>query len=239
MLRHLGLLGVCVCIVASAGCDGGPGITPTPTPPPGSTVTVEFRGRVVNADAGGPVGNVRVSAGVMSYPAAPAGWVRPTNTATSGEDGTFTLALNLPAGWSFIRLNLTAPPGYDDSSQRFEGTGPFADPVGPTPADRPAIGMYPTLVIRPGESTDVRIVTGIKLCGSAFDDFTDCRRVLVGDTVELEIVPDDSSKPMALTSRPDDWFVNDPDMSVRRLMVSPGTVHILGPGSGTLTARRQ
>lgn len=242
MLRHFGLIAVCACIVASVGCDGGKGIKGiTPSPPPGSTVTVEFGGRVVNADARGPVGNVRVSAGVMSYPDRPIGWDRPKNTATSGEDGTFTLPLNLPSGWSFVRLNLTAPSGYDATSQRYEGIGPFADPLGPTPADRPAIRMYPTLVIGPGESIEVRVDRGIKLCGSAFVDLADCRRVLVaaspGDPVELELVPDDSSKPMALSleESPFDIF----DMSVRRLMVPPGRVpYVLGVGTARLTARR-
>ena len=243
MLRHRGLIAVCACIVASVGCEGRDGIT-TPTPPPGSTVTVEFGGRVVNADAGGPVGNVRVSEGVMSIQVASAGWVRSNNTATSGEDGTFTLPVNLPSSWSYIRLNLTGPPGYDDTSQRYEGTGPFADPSGPTAADRPAIKMYPTLVIRPGESIEVGVDhTGIVLCGSAFDDFATCRRVLLaaspGDSVELELVPHDSSKRMALTLRPGDWFVDDPDLSLRRLMVSPGGVpYVLGAGTATLTARR-
>ena len=61
MLRHCGLIAVCACIAASVGCDGGGGITA-----PTSTVTVEFGGRVVNADAGGPVANVRVSSGVAT-----------------------------------------------------------------------------------------------------------------------------------------------------------------------------
>ena len=244
MLRPLGLIAVCACIVASVGCDGGKGIKGiTPTPPPGSTVTVEFGGRVVNADVGGPVGNVRVSAGAMSYPDRPIGWDSPKNTATSAEDGTFALPLNLPSLWSFVRLNLTAPPGYDDTSQRYEGVGPFANPSGPTAADRPAIRMYPTLVSRPGESIEVRVDRDIYLCGSAFEDVADCRRVLVaaspGDPVELEIVPDDSSEPMALTLRPEAWFVDDPDLSVRRLMVPPGGVpYVLGVGTATLTARR-
>ena len=62
MLRHLGLIAVCACIVASVGCDGGKVTAPGPPPSrPNTTVTVEFGGRVVNADAGGPVENVRVS----------------------------------------------------------------------------------------------------------------------------------------------------------------------------------
>ena len=242
MLRHLGLIAVCVCIVASVGCDGGLPTPPTPTPPPpGSTVTVEFGGRVVNADVGGAVGNVRVSAGVMSYPVSPQGWVRPNNTATSGEDGTFTLPLNLPSGWSFVRLNLTAPPGYDDGSQRFEGIGPFADPRGPTAADRPAIRMYPTLVIRPGESIEVRVDDSIVLCG--WDGYP-CRRVVVaaspGQSVELEVVSHDSNNRMALglASSPANGFILEPDMSVSRLIVPPGrTPYVIGGGTATLTAR--
>jgi hypothetical protein len=61
-----------------------------------------------------------------------------------------------------------------------------------------------------------------------------------GDSVELEVVPHDSSKLMALglTLRPEDQF-NDPDMSVRRLMVPPGGVpYVLGDGTAKLTARR-
>ena len=61
MLRHLGLIAVCACIVASVGCDGESPGSPSPT-----MVTVEFGGRVVNADAGGPVANVRVSVSAWS-----------------------------------------------------------------------------------------------------------------------------------------------------------------------------
>jgi len=230
-----------VSVVITLGCNNPPPGGPSKLPSP--TVTVEFGGRVVNADAGGPVGNVRVSAGVMSYPDRPIGWDFPKNTATSGEDGTFTLPLNLPSLWSFVRLNLTAPPGYDDTSQRYEGVGPFADPLGPTAAARPAIRMYPTLVIRPGESIEVRVDGGIVLCGMALVDLVACRRIVVaaspGDPAELEIVPHDSSKPMALALISNE--LEFPDMSVRRLilMVPPGRVpYVIGDGTARLTARR-
>ena len=251
MLRHLGLIAVCACIVAGVGCDGGkltapdpPSLTPDSDVVPDTMVRVEFGGRVVNADAGGPVGNVRVSLSVISIPSRPAGWVFPNNTATSGEDGTFTLPLNLPSVWSFVSLNLTGPPGYDDAGQRYEGIGPFANPSGPTAADRPAIRMYPTLVIRPGESIDVRVDSNIVWCGW---DGVPCRRVLVtaspGGAVELEVVPHDSSKPMALgLAVPEYCCILEPDdmsMSVRRLIVPPGGVpYILGAGTARLTARR-
>ena len=143
MLRHLGLIAVCACIVASVGCDGAKLTAPepnttAPTPPPSSepipTVTVEFGGRVVNADAGGPVGNVRVSLDVLSLPGRLTSGF-PKDTATSGGDGTFTLPLNLPSDWRFVSLQLTAPPGYDDTSQRYERIGAFANPSGPTAAE--------------------------------------------------------------------------------------------------------
>ena len=126
---------------------------------PNTTVAVEFGGCVVYADAGGPVANVRVSLYVLSLPSGrptPDGWVFPKNTATSDGDGTFTLPLNLPSSCRFVSLNLTGPPGYDDRHQRFEAK---------TAADRQSIRVYPTLVIRPGESIEVRVDNGIAECG--------------------------------------------------------------------------
>ena len=233
MLRHPGLIAVCACIAASVGCDGGKLTAPDPRPSDPNptvveTVTVKFGGRVVNADAGGPVGNVRVSLGVLSVPGRLLAWVFPKDTATSGGDGTFTLPLNLPSDWKFASLNLTGPPGYDDTSQRFEPT---------TAADRPAIRIYPTLVISPGESIDVRVDSYIAVCGWGGEGGP-CRRVLVaaspGGPVELELVPD-GSKPMAL-SLEEPFF--ETDMSVRRLMVPPGGFpYVVGAGTARLTAR--
>jgi hypothetical protein len=229
MLRHLGLIAVCACIVASVGCDGAKLTAPDPRPSDPNTtvvetVTVEFGGRVVNADTGGPVESVRVSLHVLSRPGRLTSGFQ--DTATSGGDGTFTLPLNLPSDWRFVFLNLTGPPGYDDAGQRYERIGAFANPSGPTAADRPAIRLHPTLVIRPGESIEVRVESDIVWCGF---DGVPCRRVLVaaspGDPVELEVVPRDSSKPMALgLAIPENPYILEPDMSVRRLMVPPGAV---------------
>jgi hypothetical protein len=231
MLRHLGLIALCTCIAASVGCGDGTLTAPTsPTSPPPSSapitmVTVEFGGRVVNADAGGPVESVRVALARVGYSGRD-GWVFPKDTATSGGDGTFTLPLNLPMGWRDVEFNLTAPRGYDDTRQWFGSV---------TAAERPAIRMYPTLVIRPGESIDVRVDT-IVSCGFA-GEAGFCRRVLVaaspGDPVELELVPDGSSKPMGLS--PDDWGFSP----VGRLMVAPGSFpYLIGAGTARLTARR-
>ena len=238
MLRHPGL--IAACIVASVGCGGETLAAPDPRPSdPNTTVVetvrVEFGGRVVNADAGGPVGNVRVSLDVLSRPGSLTSGF--PDTAMSGGDGTFTLPLDLPSDWRFVFLSLTGPPGYDDAGQRYERIGLFANPSGPTAADRPAIRMYPTLVIRPGESIEVRVDRDIVWCGF---DGVPCRRVLVAgssdDPVELELVPDDSSKPMALSLEEP---VSEPDWSVRRLVVPPGRVPIvLGAGTARLTARR-
>ena len=229
VLRHLGLIAVCAYIAASVGCDGGTVTAPAPESqrPPSSEptlITVEFGGRVVDADAGGPVGNVRVSLSSWSGPGN--GPIVANDTATSG-DGTFTLSLNLPIGWSGAEFQLTAPPGYDD-------TGAWFGPA--TAAERRAIRMYPTLVIRPGESIDVRVDRGIVGCGFGGGEYA-CRRVLVsaspGDPVELELVPDDSSKPMALS--PDDWGSNP----ASRLMMAPGSFpYLIGVGTARLTARR-
>ena len=98
--------------------------------------------------------------------------------------------------------------------------------------------MYPTLVIRPGESLEVRV--DIAWCEWGPHRGA-CRRVPVasstGDPVELELVPDDSSNPMALSLDPD--LDSGIDMSVRRLMVPPGRVpYVVGAGTARLTARR-
>lgn len=247
MWRHLGLIAVCAGIVTTVGCDGGKGIAPTsptaPTPSPSpspvadpnTTVTVEFGGRLVNAEGGNPVANVRVSVGGW-VSSKPPGWVSPTDTATSGGDGTFTLPLNFPSDWTMVYLQFTGPAGYDDTGGRFE---PKAAPCAESPcwaaADRPAIGMYPTLVIRPGESIEVRVQPNVNLC--AFAGTIDCRRVAVqaspGEPVELEIVPYATSQPMGLAK--DDWT----DVSSPRLLVAPGGVaYVHGPGTARLTARR-
>jgi len=192
---------------------------------------------VVNADAGRPVESVRVALYAVGGfgPSQRGEWVFPKDTAMSGEDGTFTLPLNLPRVWTFVSLKLTGPPGYDETQQRFETN---------TATDRPAIRMYPTLVIRPGESIDVRVENGILWCGW---DSASCRRVLVeappGEAVELELVPHDSSNLIALglARVPEDAFILEPDMSVRRVTVPPGGVpYVLADIAGTarLTARR-
>ena len=96
-------------------------------------------------------------------------------------------------------------------------------------------------MIRPGESIEVRVDNIIVWCG--WDGYP-CRRVLVatspGDAVELEVVPDDSSKPMALgLAIPGYCCVLEADMSVRRLMVPAGGVpYVIGAGTARLTARR-
>ena len=226
MLRHLGLIAVCACIGVSIGCDKDR-FDRSDHPP----VTVEFTGRVVNADTEDPVGNVRISVDAVRFTSEvgffiqPDGWVLPTNSVTSGGDGTFTLRLNVPRNWSSVDLKLTDP-GYEDMRRRFEPN---------TAGTRAEIRMYPTLVIRPGESIEVRVEPTINRC--AFAGVFPCRRVLVeaspGEPVELEIVPHDTSKPMGLAQ--DYWD----EESVLRLMVAPGGVAYLhGDPRGTTTTGR-
>lgn len=225
--RHIGLIAVCACIVVSVGCDGVSPHAPSPVSDLNATITVEFSGRLVNVDTGAPVENVRLSLGAFSTSTTPAGWVFPTNSAMSGGDGTFTLPLNVPRGWTLVELRL-AGPGYDERSWRFERN---------MPGTHAEIRMYPTLVVRPRESIEVRVESTITLCG--YFSPLSCRRVLVeaspGEAVELEIVPHDTSQPMGLAA-------NDlEEETVPRLKVAPGGVayvHACATCSGTLTARR-
>jgi len=99
--------------------------------------------------------------------------------------------------------------------------------------------MYPTLVISPGESIDVRVDDIIAACGEWGGDAGPCRRVLVaaspGDPVELELVRVDSSQPMGLS--PDG--LAGAYAPVSRLTMPPGgSPYVIGAGTATLTARR-
>ena len=244
-LARLVIVSLGVSMVITLGCGK------SPTEP--SPVTVEFGGRMVNADTEGPVANVRVSASRWRTPDVGDGFgvTYPKVTATSGGDGTFTLPVTLPRDWTGVAL-IFAGPGYDDTGVGFGAKAATcwlssAQQGCWAAADRPAIRMYPTLVIRPGESIDVRVDDmGIVWCGHPLFgevQMVTCRRVLVAasGSVELEVVAHDSSKPMALgfTVRPEDTFGHDPDMSVRHLMVPAGGVpYVLGAGTATLTARR-
>ena len=229
---HLGLIAVCACIVASVACDGGGKFT-APTP---SSVTVEFGGRVVNAETGGPVADVRVSVTALGS----AGVVREARSTaeeirTTGEDGTFALRLNdVPSDWTMLGLEFTGPAGYDTRGGRLE---PTAAPCRIAPcwatADRPEIRMYPTLVIRPGESIEVRVEPDVNSC--AFAGGFDCRRVLVeaspGTPVELEVVRQDSEWPMGLVES-----IWDEEPVLRRV-VAGGVAYVYNAGTATLTAR--
>ena len=226
MLRHLGLIAVCACIAAGIGCDGN-GFHRSNHP----SVTVEFSGRVVNADTEDPVGNVRVSVGAVKFTAEagfniqPEGWVLPTDSITSSGDGTFTLRVNVPRNWSSVDLKLTNP-GYEAGGWHFEPS---------TAVARAEIPVLPALVIRPGESIDVRVEPTVRRC--AFAGVFPCRGVMVeasqSEPVKLEIVSHDASKPMGLV---DDVWSETP---VPHLMVPPGTaVYVYGPGTGRLTASR-
>ena len=245
MLRHLGFIAVCACAITSAGCEEGNRIKGIPPSPPSTPmVTVEFGGRVVNADVGGPVGNVRVSLQALSSASGGLRLASADETATSDGDGRFTLTLTIPSDWRMVGLRFTAPPGYDDTHGRVE---PTANPCGLAPcwaaAARPEIPMYPTLSIRRGESIEVRVGGSKVWCG--WDGYP-CRRVLIeaspGDPVELEVVSHDSSRQMALgLATPGNSSYFEPDMSVRRLLVPSGGVPFVvseyDTGTATLTAR--
>jgi hypothetical protein len=247
--------------LAHAGCGSearrpsvptAPSTPPTPTPAI-TTVTVEFGGRVVDADSGGPVVNARVSVSGWGHPG-PArlpGVDYSNEIGTSGADGTFTLPLNLPSDWTSVGLQFTGPAGYDVTYGSFEPTADIGCVAWQScwaAADRPAMRMYPTLVIKPDESIKVRVTDVIFFCGAPWST-TPCRRVLVaappGDLVALEVVPDDSSKPMAVKLSSESFEF---DGSVRRVMVEPGGFAYVwavfegggnqGGATATLTARR-
>jgi hypothetical protein len=258
MTSRLHLAVVVLIPLALAGCGSeasgptAPSTPPPPAPDPITRVTVVFGGRVVDADTGGPVANVVVSVSGGGYPGPPRSAVRDEQVvysgggdaneiATSGADGTFTLPLNLWSDWTSVVFKFTGPAGYDAT---YGGVQPTCRSSSCwAAADRPAIRMYPTLVIKPDESIKVRVTGRISLCGWMMME-TSCRRVLVaaapGDLVALEMVPDDSRNPMALLPESAVEF----DGSARRVMVEPGGFAYVWADYGvegataTLTARR-
>ena len=94
--------------------------------------------------------------------------------------------------------------------------------------------MYPTLVIRPGESIEVRVQHSVNAC--AFAGGFDCRRVLVdaspGTPVELEVVRQTSTWPMGLVES-----IWDEEPVLRRV-VAGGVAYVYNVGTATLAARR-
>jgi hypothetical protein len=238
MSRHSGLIALSVCLVASGGCPDGDGISKNPLTPTTPLVTVELGGRLVNADDGSLLANVKVSVGAWAAPGTFNGPFPTQKTTTSGAAGTFTLSVSVPSAWTFIGLSFTGLAGYDDADQRFE---PSATPCRFTPcwaaADRPTMGMYPTLTIRPGESIDVRVYPGVTMC--AFAAAFDCRRVVVeaspAGPVELEIVTlvsNNPSNPMGLVES-----IWDEDPLPRRTII--GTeAYVYNVGTARVTARR-
>jgi hypothetical protein len=134
-------------------------------------------------------------------------------------DGTFALPLNLPRDWSLVYLE--TGPGYDDGNWRFEPK---------TAGTRAEIRIYPTLVIRPGESIDVRVQPTVNSC--AFTGAFPCRRVLVvaslGEPVELEFIGDANAFGLTNTG-----FVPPPPPEFSRCsneepgpLISPSAAHI-------------
>ena len=240
--RHITTLGgafvLVLAFLSSVGCDGQKNWGVPPSPPSAPTVTVEFGGRVVNAETGGPVANVRVSITALASRGGGLREARSTaeEIGTTGGDGTFALRLNdVPSDWTMLGLEFTGPAGYDTRGGRLE---PTAAPCRIAPcwatADRPDIRMYPTLVIRPGESIEVRVEPSVNLC--AFGGGFDCRRVLVeaspGTPVELEVVRQDSKWPMGLVES-----IWDEEPVLRRV-VAGGVAYVYNAGTATLTARR-
>ena len=240
--RHITTLGGAFVLVwaflSSVGCDGQKNWGFPPSAPSAPTVTVEFGGRVVNAETGDPVANVRVSVTALASRGGGLREARSTaeEIGTTGGDGTFALRLNdVPSDWTMLGLEFTGPAGYDTRGGRLE---PTAAPCRIAPcwatADRPEIRMYPTLVIRPGESIEVRVEPSVNLC--AFGGGFDCRRVLVeaspGTPVELEVVRQDSQWPMGLVES-----IWDEEPVLRRV-VAGGVAYVYNAGTATLTARR-
>ena len=231
-------------ILASLVCAGALGCDQplAPPPPPSGLGTATVAGQVIDADTGQPVDGAVVTIESVIVPSATQGQAFSsdgvgTSSAADGGGG-FRLEPGVLDNWTLIQVSVTRD-GYEPSHISFRRTGrrfPVGLPDGGAPLDALVLPVYPTLILRPGESIQTRVHLNHYNCGDEFS--VPCRRIVVdsapNEEVAVELVP-----PL-----PDNWLEHRPDLDLgprqRRVTLSGGgEVYIIGGSSPvTLTARR-
>ena len=230
------ILALVVC-AAGLGCDQPVAPSPPPPPPPdrpSGLGTATVAGQVIDADTGQPVGDAVVTIESVSVFSTTRGGVYSpdgvgTSTVSDGGGG-FRLEPGVRDNWLRISLSVRRD-GYEswDGSTQTIGTG--------IPIDALVLAVYPTLIVRPGESIQTRVHLRHYTCS---DNLSPCRRVVIestpGEPVEVELVP--PALDNGLEHGPATTF--EFAQYQRRLTVSGGgEVYIVGGSSPvTLTARR-
>ena len=213
---------------AALGCEQP--LAPTPPPPalPSGLGTVTVAGQVIDADTGQPVSGARVTIESVTVLSPTRGQEpSPDGVGTSivSDGGGFRFEPGVRDNWTRIQLSVRRD-GYEASHSL---TFRLGSPIGAL-----VLSVYPTLILRPGESIQARVHLDHYKCR---EGSTPCRRIVVesapGEPVEVELVP-----PIL----PNNTLQQDPELSEnqRRLTLSGGgEVYIVGGSSAvTLTARR-
>jgi hypothetical protein len=179
-------------VLSASGCGDSSNITPpplgpTPLPLPSTTVTLE--GLVLD-EQNQPVGGARITLAYIQGTGPTSG-----PSVTADNTGSFSLALDLPANWPQVHLDVERD-GYESTSIG----------VRPDAATRAVlITTYRSLTISPGESiqTTVSLVSLPSFVCGAWDKHP-CRRVRVnapsGTLVDIEVFPADGQEYVGLAA---------------------------------------
>jgi hypothetical protein len=181
---------------------------------------------VIDADTGQPVSGAVVTierVNVFTIPPGAANLPDSVGTSTVSDASGFRFEPGVRDNWTLITLSVRRD-GYEPSHLTFR----LGRPIGAL-----VLSVYPTLIVRPGESIQTRVHLDHYKCR---EGSTPCRRIVVesapGEEVEVELVP---------PTAPNITLQQDPELSEnqRRVTLSGGgEVYIVGNSSVTLTARR-
>ena len=237
--RRLRVILASLVCAAALGCDQ----PLAPPPPPSGLGTATVAGQVIDADTGQPVDGAVVTIERVIVPSATNGQAfSPDGVGTSSvaDGGGFRLEPGVRDNWTLIQVSVTRD-GYEPSHISFRRTGrpfPVGLPDGGTPIDALVLSVYPTLIVRPGESIQTRVHLNHYNCGDEFS--VPCRRIVVdsgpNEEVEVELVPPTGPNNGLEHSSAFEGF---PQYERRVTLSGGGEVYIIGGSSPvTLTARR-
>ena len=214
---------------AALGCDQP--LAPTPPPPslPSGLGTATVAGQVIDADTGLPVDGAVVTIESVTVLSATRGQEPSPDgvgTSTVSDATGFRLEPGVRDNWTRISLSVRRD-GYEPSHSL---TFRLGSPIGAL-----VLSLYPTLILRPGESIQTRVHLNHYNCG---EWLVPCRRVVVESAPNEEVEVE-----LALPIAPNNGLEAHSDVGLgpyqRRVTLSGGgEVYIVGSSSVTLTARR-
>ena len=215
---------------AALGCDQPVAPTPRPASLPSGLGTATVAGQVIDADTGQPVSGAVVTIERVTVFSTTRGQEpSPDGVGTSivsDGGGGFRFEPGVRDNWTLVQLSVRRD-GYEPSHSL---TFRLGSPIGAL-----VLSLYPTLILRPGESIQTRVHLNHYNCG---EWLVPCRRVVVESAPNEEVEVE-----LALPIAPNNGLEAHSDVGLgpyqRRVTLSGGgEVYIVGISSVTLTARR-